>query len=694
MSVPEATAETTATCAVVFAPSGRSGRVTAGTTVLEAARTLGVDLDTVCGGRGICGRCQVVVGVGEFPKWGVTVTPEHVTPPGPLEQDYRGRRPLADGRRLGCAVGIVGDAVIDVPSDSQIHRQVVRKGVTIDDLVLDPIVSLHYVEVPEPALEDDSSSAFDRIVDEVERAWGITSLSPAFVTLNRLHHALTAQDGRLTVAVRDGEVVNIWPGFVDQIVGVAIDLGSTTIAAHLVDLLGGQVLAADGRMNPQIRFGEDLMSRVSYAMMNPGGATALTAAVQFELDALVTSLLDEAGLDHTLVMDVVLVGNPIMHHLALGIDPAPLGQSPFMLAVASSLELPSSAIGIRCPAARLYVAPCIAGHVGGDMAAAILSEGPHRSDVWQLLIDIGTNAEIVVGNRHGLWAASSPTGPAFEGAQLSCGQRATAGAIERVRIDPTTYEPRYKVIGIDAWSDDPDFPHASASLQITGVCGSGIVEAIAELFLVGVIDADGAIRGERAVATDRVVADGRTFSYVLRRGEPELRITQADVRAIQLAKAALRAGIDLLLEHAQIAEVDDIRLAGAFGAHIDPYHAMVLGLIPDAPLDAVRAVGNAAGSGAVRALVSRAQRREMEEVVGRVVKIETATEPRFQEHFVDALAFPHRTAPAPHLSALVDLPVHQPRADTARSGRRRSDRQRQPTPAPAGRSGLSDEEMP
>lgn len=693
MSVPEATTETTATCEVVFTPSGRSGQVAAGATVLEAARTLGVDLDTVCGGRGICGRCQVVVGVGEFPKWGVTVTPDHVTPPGPLEQDYRGRRPLVDGRRLGCAVGIVGDAVIDVPSDSQIHRQVVRKGVMIDDLVLDPIVSLHYVEVPRSDLDDESSSAFDQIAAEVQRAWSIASLSPAFVTLDRLHHALTAQDGRLTVAVRGGEVVNIWPGFVDQVVGVAIDLGSTTIAAHLVDLLGGQVLASDGRMNPQIRFGEDLMSRVSYAMMNPGGATALTAAVQFELDALVTSLLDEAGLDHTLVMDIVLVGNPIMHHLALGIDPAPLGQSPFTLAVATSLELDASAVGIRCPAARLYVAPCIAGHVGGDMAAAILSEGPHRSDARQLLIDIGTNAEIVVGNRDGLWAASSPTGPAFEGAQLSCGQRATAGAIERVRIDPTTYEPRFKVIGIDAWSDEPDFPDAAASLQITGVCGSGIVEAIAELFLVGVIDADGTIRGERAVATDRVVADGRTFSYVLRRGEPELLITQADVRAIQLAKAALRAGIDLLLEHAQIVEVDDIRLAGAFGAHIDPYHAMVLGLIPDARLEVVRAVGNAAGSGAVRALVSRAQRREMEEVVGRVVKIETATEPRFQEHFVDALAFPHRTAPAPHLSTLVHLPIHQPRA-AARSGRRRTDRQRQPTPAPAVRFGLSDEEMP
>lgn len=665
------------TCKVVFVPSGRVGTVTAGTTVLEAARALGADLDTVCGGRGICGRCQVVVGEGTHPKWQITTSAANVSPPAATETSYRGRRELVAGRRLGCATAILGDVVIDVPHDSQIHRQVVRKGATVDDLVLDPLVALHYVEVGPPD-DDAGGSAFDEIARCVDEQWSTGPLRPHQAVLDRLHHALTADDGRLTVAVRDGQVIKVWPGFVDQVVGVAIDLGSTTIAGHLVDLLTGAMLASDGRMNPQIRFGEDLMSRVSYAMMNPGGATALTAAVQFELDALVSALLDEADVDRGLLVDIVLVGNPVMHHLALGIDPSPLGQAPFMLAVASGLDLDAAAIGIVAPAARAYLAPCIAGHVGGDMAAAILAEGPHRADDVQLLIDVGTNAEIVVGSRAGLWAASSPTGPAFEGAQLSCGQRATPGAIERVRIDPTTFEPRFKVIGIEPWSDEPGFARAVTNLPVTGVCGSGIIEAIAELYLVGVIDADGTIRGERQTVTSRIVEDGRTYAYVLHDGEVTLRITQSDVRAIQLAKAALRAGIDLLVEHAGVERIDQVRLAGAFGAHIDPYHAMVLGLIPDGPLDAVRSVGNAAGAGAVRALVSRQQRDEIEAVVASVTKIETATEARFQHRFVEALAIPHRSAPSPHLRSLVDLPARPTTGGQRRRGRSQGPRPRQP----------------
>ena len=312
--------------------------------------------------------------------------------------------------------------------------------------------------------------------------------------------------------------------------------------------------------------------------------------------------------------------------------------------------------------------PCIAGHVGADTAAAILAEGPHRADAVQLLVDVGTNAEIVLGDRHGVWAASSPTGPAFEGAQLSCGQRATVGAVERVRIDPATLEPRLKVIGGDAWSDEPGF-----AIVPTGVCGSGVVEAIAELFLAGVIDADGTIDGAGAERSHRVVPDGRTFAYVLHDGGHDggegqrLLITQHDVRAIQLAKAALRAGIDLLVERAGHPVVTDVRLAGAFGAHLDPLHTMVLGLVPDGPLDGVRSVGNAAGAGAVRALLSAAERADMEAAVRRVTKVETATEPRFQELFVAAMAFPHATAPSPHLATHVALPQ---RAAPTRRGRR------------------------
>jgi uncharacterized 2Fe-2S/4Fe-4S cluster protein (DUF4445 family) len=296
----------------------------------------------------------------------------------------------------------------------------------------------------------------------------------------------------------------------------------------------------------------------------------------------------------------------------------------------------------------------------------------------QLLVDVGTNAEIVLGDASRQFAASSPTGPAFEGAQISSGQRATAGAIEGVRIDTTTLEPRLKVIGIDVWSDDPAFDTGVAATGITGICGSGIIDVVAEMYLAGIIDQDGVVQGDLAARTPRIVADGRTFSYVLwESGDQRVAITQNDVRAIQLAKAALRAGIDLLVEHAGSPEVADIRLAGAFGAHIDPLRAMVLGLVPDCPLDGVRAVGNAAGTGAVQALLSRTLRAEMEQAVRDVVKIETATEARFQELFVAAMAFPHATAPSPHLGQLVALPQRVERSDRSDSGGRTRRRRRQ-----------------
>jgi uncharacterized 2Fe-2S/4Fe-4S cluster protein (DUF4445 family) len=495
--------------------------------------------------------------------------------------------------------------------------------------------------------------------------------------LSALHPAIG--DGRraATVALRrpgtdagpDARptIVAIFPGFTDVACGIAVDVGSTTIAAHLCDLSTGEVLASAGTMNPQIRFGEDLMSRVSYVMMNPGGAGALTATVRGALGDLAAQLCASAAVPPQHVLDMVIVGNPIMHHLVLGLDPTSLGTAPFELATDEAVDTRAETLGLELPNATAHLLPCIAGHVGADTAAAMLSEGPHRAPAPQLLVDIGTNAEIVLGDRAAVFAASSPTGPAFEGAQISCGQRATAGAIERVRIDRATLAPTVRVIGADAWSDEARF--ATEAPAVTGVCGSGIVSAIAELFLAGVIDADGTIVGDAAGGAAHVVPDGRTFAYVLYEdGATRLTITQNDVRAIQLAKAALRAGIDLLVEHSGFTAIADIRLAGAFGAHIDPVDAMVLGLIPDAPRAAVRAVGNAAGAGAIRALVSGAQRAEIAGAVRRVIKIETATEPRFQELFVAAMAFPHATAPTPHLAALVDLPVRR----AAASGRRRA----------------------
>jgi uncharacterized 2Fe-2S/4Fe-4S cluster protein (DUF4445 family) len=626
---------------VVFAPSGLRGAVPVGTTVLDAARRLGVDLDSICGGRAICGRCMVTPAFGEFAKHAIVSEPGNLDDPSAAERAYCGRRPLDSTSRLACATHITGDVLVDVPPASQVHRPVIRKTVALSDLVIDPVVHLYLVDVPAPDLGADRSD-LRRLFDALADQWQLTNLDIRPAVLAALQPALAAGAHTVTVAVHDAHwVAAVWPGFVDAAYGVAIDVGSTTVAGHLCDLATGEVVASTGIMNPQIRFGEDLMSRVSYVMMHEQGAHELTAAIRAGLRDLIGQLVGAAAIERDRVVDVVLVGNPIMHHLVLGIDPTPLGTAPFTLATDEPIDAWSEDVELDLPSAHLHVLPCIAGHVGADTAAAVLQEGPHRGDAVMLLVDVGTNAEIVLGNREWLFAASSPTGPAFEGAQLSCGQRATTGAIERVRIDPETLEPRVKVIGVAAWSDEPEFPMQSASVDITGVCGSGIIEVIAELFLAGVIRRDGTIDGAAAARSARVVAEGRTFAYVLHAGPGgELRITQNDVRAIQLAKAALNAGVRLLMDHAAISSFAAVRLAGAFGNHIDPAYALVLGLIPDCDPAIARNVGNAAGSGAVRALLSRAARQEIASVARKIQKIETAIEPRFQAHFVRAMGFP------------------------------------------------------
>jgi len=652
---------------VVFTPSGRRGRFERGTTVLDAARSLGVDLDSVCGGRGICGRCQVAVDEGEHAKHGITSTASHLSDVSDVERTYEADRGLADDRRLGCVARVEGDLVLDVPPESQVYRQVVRKEADAHPIEIDPAVRLYYVEVEEPRLESPSSDA-RRLRDALAREWQLRGLELDSGALEDLQPALRRGAWSVTVAVHDGSAITaIWPGLHDRAYGIAFDVGSTTVAGHLCDLTSGEVLASAGEMNPQIRFGEDLMSRVSYVMLNPDSRKELTRVVRGCLAKLTAELAKAAGIDRDEILELTVVGNPVMHHLLLGLDPTELGGAPFALAVEDALRLRASELGLPVNrGARVYVLPCIAGHVGADTAGVILSEAPYLGDEVNLLVDVGTNAEIVLGNRDRLLAASSPTGPAFEGAQITFGQRAAPGAIERVRIDPATLQPRIRVIGTDAWSDEPGF----ADARVTGICGSGIIEAIAELHLAGVLTTDGTIDGQLAERSPRVVSDGRTFSYVLHEGEQRILVTQEDVRQIQLAKGALYAGCRLLMDRYGLERVDRIRLAGAFGSQIDPVHALVLGLVPDCEPSRVTAAGNAAGTGARIALLNRAARAEIEEVVRRVEKVETAVEPRFQEHFVGAMAIPHDTDPYERLAATVTLPPRR-KAQAASDGRRR-----------------------
>lgn len=685
------------TATVVFTPSGLRGEFALGTPVLQAAQRLGVDLESSCGGRGICTRCQVTPSIGEFPKHNITSKLENLSLPSELEKSNR-KLDLSTGKRLSCNVQILGDLVVDVPASSQLHKQHIVKEATALEMVVDPNVTLVTLTIDPPDI-DEPESDLQRVqnalrvdhqiaVSRVELG-AIQQLQPALAKSNReITVALYKDSAPMPVAdeatahVQSAELIALWPGVKLGLYGLAIDLGSTTIAAHLCELSSGKVLATCAAMNPQIRFGEDLMSRVSYVMMNKGGEVEMTNAVRLAFNQLAKEAVKKAKIALVDIIDMTIVCNPIMHHLLLGIDPTPLGTAPFALATDMAITLKASELDIALhPSAKAFILPCIAGHIGADTAGMILAERPDLADEVTLLVDIGTNAEIILGNKERLLAASSPTGPAFEGAQISCGQRAAAGAIERVRIDAQTLEPRFKVIGCDLWSDDEDFAAKTKKLSISGICGSGIIEVLAELFLAGVINSDGVIEGEMAAKSQRVISQGRTYSYILHQGEKTLSITQNDVRAIQLAKAALYAGVRLLMDHMQVTRIGRIGLAGAFGSHIDVKYAMLLGLIPDCDLSRVAPVGNAAGTGARIALLNWKKRQLVSDILTTVEKIETATEPNFQDHFIAAMALPHLTDEFANLSKVVNLPEKKIATDSAKSrggraGNRRKNRDR------------------
>ena len=536
---------------------------------------------------------------------------------------------------------------------------------------MNPATRLFYVEVGEPDMHEPSGD-FERVKTALKDQWGISDVELDFFQFNKLQKTLRKGNWAITVAIfkdhtaTPPRIIEIWPGLYEKgLFGLAIDLGSTTIAAHLTDLKSGDVIKSAGLMNPQIRFGEDLMSRVSYSMMNPGGDKEMTAVVREAINSLAEQLRTEAGIEKNSLVEVVFVCNPVMHHLLLGIDPVELGQAPFALASSNSIAVSASNLGLETmnPSGRCYILPCIAGHVGADAAAVALSVEPNKSDDLVLVVDVGTNAEILLGNKSRVLACSSPTGPAFEGAQISSGQRAAPGAIERIEIDQDTKEPRFRVIGSDLWSDEKGFKDAIKKSGVTGICGSGIIEAVAELRMAGLMDESGLIGSAEATGSIRCIPEGRTHSYLIYdqsdENGPQISVSQNDIRAIQLAKSALYAGARLLMDEMKIEKVDRVVLAGAFGAHISSKHAMVLGMIPDVPLEKVQSAGNAAGTGARIALCNISSRDDIESTVSKIEKIETAIEPKFQDHFVAANAIPHKLDAFPELSKVVNLPKVQ-----------------------------------
>lgn len=626
-----------------------------GTNLLKAAEELGVELESICGGRQTCGKCQVIVEQGHFPKHGLTSAPDHLSPPAARELAYCEEHAIT-GRRLACATEVLADVLISVPEESQARKQIIAKAASERVIEVDPAVRQVYLEV-EPARFGDPRGDGERMVAALETQWGLQDVGIDSKVLPALQPALEAGNYAVTVTLwQDKEVLRVQPGYQEGAYGLAIDLGSTTVAAHLCDLRTGAVFATQAAMNPQVRYGEDLMSRVSYATQEPQGLARLNRVIVRTLNELAEKATSAAGILLEDILDVVIVGNTVMHHILLGIHPKELGRAPFALAVGSALDIKARDIGLSLnPAARLHTLPLIAGHVGADNVGVLLAEAPHQQDDIMLVVDVGTNAEILLGNRKQVLVASSPTGPAFEGAQITHGQRAAPGAIERVRIDPQTLEPRVKVIGYDGWISPQSGTSLPPEAKATGICGSGIIEAVAELFLAGIINSSGRFEESASKRTLRVRYQGRKGEYLLVDAAftatgSAIVVTQNDVRAIQLAKAALYAGTKLLMAHRGVERVDRVVLAGAFGSFISPMHAMVLGLIPDCELDRVSAVGNAAGDGARLALLNRSLRKKAAQLAQWVDYVETPLEASFQDEFVAALNLPHATDPFPTLN--------------------------------------------
>lgn len=657
----------------MFQPSGRQGQVAKGTSLLEAARQLGVDLDSICGGRQTCGKCKVLVECGDFPKHAITSAADHLTPPEAAERDYFARHPSAarPDARLGCAARITGDILVTVPPESQARKQIIRKSATVRAIEIDPVVRQVYVEV-EPHRLGRRNGDWERLQIALRNEWGFEGLRIDLHALRRLGPALRDGKHRVTVVVwNDREVIDVLPGYHEGLYGLAVDVGSTTVAAHLCDLRTGEVLATEAMMNPQTTYGEDLMSRVSYAMMHDDGLRKMHEAIIKGLNRLAGMAAHAAGLRARDIHEMVVVGNTVMHHILLGLDPTELGAAPFTLATHAPLDVKARDLGLKLhPAANVHFMALEAGHVGSDNVGVLVAEAPDQQDEMMLLIDVGTNAEILLGNRERLLSCSSPTGPAFEGAQITHGQRAAPGAIERVRIDPQTKEPRFRVIGKEQWSDEL----APEEIGATGICGSGIIEAVAELFTSGLLRPDG--RFDPEAQSPRLQWYGAKAAYLLATAEQTstgapIVVTQDDVRNIQLAKAALYTGCKLLMKRRGVQTVDKIVLAGAFGSYIDPLRSMILGLFPDCDPEKVYAVGNAAGDGARIALLSKSRRAEAAIAARRVEYIETAVHPDFQEEFVQAMHLPHKRDAFPHLEALGVLPAPRETASESRAERRR-----------------------
>ena len=696
---------------IILQPSGSRGQVEEGTSIRSAARDLGVEIESICAENATCGKCMVVIEEGRFEKYNMDSRRENVSPVTNEEAAYFTCRPklLKDkgwevGQvRLSCQCKIQGDVLINVPEESRGNKQIVRKSASLREIEIKPSIRKYLVTMSPPTLERPIAD-WERLAKGLETSMGLvrrgeenlprwSDFTVDYQCLRTLSSTLREAKWNVTVSVwQDKEVVQVQSGYHEDSYGAAVDIGSTTVALYLCNLRTGEMLAAESEMNPQIVYGEDVMSRIQYTIEHKDGLEKLHKAIISTLNKLLkqavktaNKILNEtaglntgrgdptptrpAGITLDDILEMVLVGNSTMHHLLLNLHPKDLGLAPFVPAIHKSVDVKARELGLHINSAgNIHVLPTIASFVGADTSAMVLAEEPHKQDENWLLIDVGTNAELVLGNRKRLVCTSTPTGPALEGAHVEYGMRAAPGAMERIEIDENTLEPRYKVIGVDGWNTD----HAEFKGQVKGICGSAIIDGVAELFRAGIVDSRGKfkVRGGMTppVLDSKRIRKGESgWEYVIAWAEEtsigrDIPMTQQDVRQIQLAKAALFTAARTLLKRFGLESPDKIILAGGFGSYIDKEKAMLIGLIPDCVLDNVYAVGNAAGDGARIALLNIEKRREIEAVTRKVERFELPTDPEFQNQFMLATSFPHMSEPFPHIAHLIPNRVADPMA--------------------------------
>jgi uncharacterized 2Fe-2S/4Fe-4S cluster protein (DUF4445 family) len=672
---------------IILQPSGRRGQVDEGQSIRSAARDLGVEIESICAENATCGKCMVLIEEGRFEKYNIDSKRSNVSPVSVEESAYFARRPklLKDkgwevGQvRLSCQCRIMGDVLINVPEESRGNKQIVRKSASDREIEVKPAIRKYLVTMSPPNLERPIAD-WERLAKGLETSMGLVRRGEEnlprwydfdidYQCLRTLSSTLRGAKWNVTVSVwNDREVIAVDPGYVENSYGAAVDIGSTTVALYLCNLRTGEMLAAESEMNPQIVYGEDVMSRIQYAIEHPDGLEKLHKAIISTLNKLLKQAANEAFIKTEEILEMVLVGNSTMHHVLLNLHPKDLGLAPFVPTIHKSMDIKARELGLQIhPSGNIHVLPTIASFVGADTSAMIVAEEPHKQDENWLLIDVGTNAELILGNRKRLVCTSTPTGPALEGAHVEYGMRAAPGAIERVHIDEKTLEPKYKVIGVDGWNTD----HEEFVGKVKGICGSAIIDSVAELFRAGIVDSRGKFKKDLDSTSSpkgkRIRVGESGWEYVIAWADEtsigrDIPMTQQDVRQIQLAKAALFTAARTLLKRSGLQDPDKVILAGGFGSYIDKEKAMLIGLIPDCKLENVYAVGNAAGDGARIALLNIEKRNEIDAVTRKVERFELPTDPEFQNQFMLATSFPHMSEPFEHIAHLIPNRVVDPMA--------------------------------